>query len=220
MNPIINNTAQLVKTELEWLCSAHDFYHIERVWKLAQKIYKEEKIGDPLVIELGALLHESFDRKFCTKEQYGDKKILLEKFFLEQWLDIERIEKVFFVIENVGFGKSLMRTQDFVMSPELAIVEDADRLEAIGAIAIARTFSYGWKTKRAIHDPTINYMEVSVEESYKNNHSPSSLSHFYEKLLKLKDLLNTETAKNLAQGRHVFMEQFLKQFYAEWDLKV
>lgn len=220
MNPdIIANTTHLVKAELEWLCSAHDFYHIERVWKLAQKIYKEEKIWDLLVIELGALLHESFDTKFYTVEQLRDKKIGLEKFLKDQGLDSERIAKVLFVIENVWFGKSLKRTQDFIMTPELEVVEDADRLEAIGAIAIARVFSYGGKKKRPIHEPSISYRELDCEESYRNG-SPTSIAHFYEKLLKLKDLLNTEAARNLAQGRHIFMEQFLKQFYAEWDLEV
>jgi len=218
-NKIINNTKSLVKAELEWLCSAHDFYHIERVWKLAQKIYAKEKIWDLLVIELGALLHESFDRKFYNKEQLEDKKISLEKFFSEQWLDKDRIEKVFFVIKNVGFGKSLIRTKDFIITPEFAIVEDADRLEAIWAIAIARTFSYWGKKQRPIHDPNIDYEELVTEESY-NNGSPSSVAHFYEKLLKLKDILNTPTAKELAKERHIFMEQFLKQFYAEWDLEV
>lgn len=216
---IIINTTNLVKTELEWLCSAHDFYHIERVWKLAKKIYNEEKNWDLLVIELGALLHESFDRKFYNKEQLEDKKIMLEKFFSEQWLDKDRIEKVFFVIKNVGFGKSLIRTKDFIITPEFAIVEDADRLEAIWAIAIARVFSYWGKKQRPIHDPNIDNAELVTEESY-NNGSPTSIAHFYEKLLKLKDMLNTETAKELAKERHIFMEQFLKQFYAEWDLEV
>ena len=131
------------------------------------------------------------------------------------------MEKVFFVIENVGFSKSLERGADFPMTPELEIVEDADRLEAIGAIAIARTFSYGGKHKRAIYDPSIPFLtEVRSKEEYRNNAGrESSLHHFYEKLLKLKDLLHTETARNLAVSRHAYMEEFVERFLKEWNLQ-
>lgn len=219
MTSIISNTAKLVRKELEWLCSAHDFYHIERVWKLAQRIYTEEKRGDLVVIELGALLHESFDDKFYTKEQMQEKRMDLEKFLRDEWLDKEKITQVFYVIENVGFGKSLERGIDFRMTRELEIVEDADRLEAIWAIAIARTFAYGGKMKRAIYDPSVSPVEVIDRESYKNNEG-SSIQHFYDKLLKLKDILHTVAAKNIATERHVFMEKFLEQFHAEWNGEV
>lgn len=129
---------------------------------------------------------------------------------------MEQLLRVFYVIKNVGFGKSLERGPDFQMIPELEIVEDADRLEAIGAIAIARTFAYGGKMKRSIHDPKSIPIELMNRESYKN-HTGTSIEHFYDKLLKLKDLLHTATAKKIAANRHVFMEKFLEQFYAEWD---
>ncbi|MDD2917121.1 MAG: HD domain-containing protein [Candidatus Gracilibacteria bacterium] len=219
MNSIVIHTAEFVRKELEGLCSAHDFYHIERVWKLSQRIYVEEKRGDIVVIELGALLHESFDDKFYTKEQMQEKEILLETFLRNEGLTEERLAQVFFVIKNVGFGKSLERGADFPMTPELAIVEDADRLESIGAIAIARTFAYGGKMKRAIYDPTVPVVEVMDRESYKKSGS-SSIQHFYEKLLKLRDLLHTSSAKKIAQDRHVFMETFLEQFHAEWNGEV
>ncbi len=219
MENIINNTANFVRQELEWLCSAHDFYHIERVWKLARKIYDAEKQGDPLVIELGALLHESFDDKFYTKEQMHEKEINLKEFLDREWLSHEKIDQIFYVIKNVGFWKSLERGTDFYMPKELEIVEDADRLEAIGAIAIARTFAYGGKMKRAIYDPSASTIEVVDRETYYMNNG-SSIQHFYDKLLKLKDLLHTATARKIAQERHVFMERFLEQFHAEWNGEV
>ncbi|MDD5376835.1 MAG: phosphohydrolase [Candidatus Gracilibacteria bacterium] len=219
MESVVANTADIVRKELEGLCSAHDFYHIERVWKLARKIYFEEKRGDLMVIELGALLHESFDDKFYTKEQMKEKRMMLEKFLQDEGLSEKRLVQLFYVIDNVGFGKSLERGADFQMTPELEIVEDADRLEAIGAIAVARTFAYGGKMKRAIHDPTIPSLEAMDRESYKNN-TGTSIQHFYDKLLKLKDLLHTSTAKEIAIERHVFMEKFLEQFHAEWNGEV
>lgn len=220
MDSLIKKTAQFVRKELDGLCSAHDFHHIERVWKLAKKIYAEEKNwGDLVVIELGALLHESFDDKFYMKEQIQEKKQSLAIFLRDGWLDEERLAKVFYVIENVGYGKSLARGPDFYMPIELAIVEDADRLESIGAIAIARTFSYGGKKKRAIYDPDAPISEITDKISYQKNEG-SSLQHFYDKLLKLKDLLHTDAAKKIALQRHAFMEQFLDQFHAEWNLEV
>ncbi len=220
MNSLIKKTAQFVRKELDGLCNAHDFYHIERVWKLAKKIHAEEKGGgDLIVIELGALLHESFDDKFYMKEQIEEKKKLLAIFLRDGWLDEERLAKVFYVIENVGFSKSLDRTADFYMPIELAIVEDADRLESIGAIAIARTFSYGGKKKRAIYDPEAPVAEITDKISYQKNEW-SSIQHFYDKLLKLKDLLHTDAAMRIAEKRHAFMEQFLAQFHAEWNGEV
>ena len=219
MDLIVSNTADFVRQELEWLCSAHDFYHIDRVWKLAEKIHGQEKRGDILVIELGALLHESFDDKFYSPEEMQEKRIALKKFLEDEWLDETRIKKVFYVVENVGYGKSLERGSDFDMTDELMIVEDADRLEAIWAIAIARTFSYGGKKKRPIYDPEAPIVEIIDKASYKKNEW-SSIQHFYDKLLKLKDLLHTATAQDIAHDRHAFMERFLEQFHAEWNGEV
>lgn len=119
------------------------------------------------------------------------------------------------MIENVGFGKSLERTDEFVITPELAIVEDADRLDAIGAIAIARTFAYGGKRSRPIYDPTLPIMTLTNQEKYRNGGS-SSFHHFFEKLLNLKDLMHTPSAKKMAESRHVFMERFVAEFLKEW----
>lgn len=119
------------------------------------------------------------------------------------------------MIENVGFGKSLERTDEFVITPEPAIVEDADRLDAIGAIAIARTFAYGGKRSRPIYDPTLPIMTLTNQEEYRNGGS-SSFHHFFEKLLKLKDLMHTPSAKKMAESRHAFMERFVAEFLKEW----
>jgi len=219
MEKIISNTADFVRKELEWLCSAHDFYHIERVWKLARKIHAHEKIGDILVIELGALLHESFDDKFYSQEEMQAKRVTLKQFLEGEGLDEARIKKVFYVVENVGYGKSLERGSDFDMTDELMIVEDADRLESIWAIAIGRTFSYGGKKKRPLYDPEAPIVEITDNASYKNVWW-SSVQHFYDKLLKLKDLLHTATARDMAHDRHAFMERFLEQFHAEWNGEV
>lgn len=216
MNSIVLNTANFVRQELEWLCSAHDFYHIDRVWKLAQKIYEQEKQGDILVIELGALLHESFDDKFYSTEEIQEKRKVLQKFLQDEKLDETRIKQVFYVIENVGYSKSLARGSDFQMTEELRIVEDADRLEAIWAIAIARTFTYGGKKKRPIYDPEAPILEITDKASYQKSES-SSIHHFYDKLLRLKNLLHTDSARKMAEKRHKFMEQFLEQFHAEWN---
>jgi uncharacterized protein len=129
-------------------------------------------------------------------------------------LDDTRIKKVFYVVENVWYGKSLERGSDFEMTDELMIIEDADRLESIWAIAIGRTFSYGGKKKRPLYDPEAPIVEITDNASYKQTGS-SSIQHFYDKLLKLKDLLHTATARDIAQERQAFMENFLKQFHAE-----
>lgn len=217
MEAIVSKTADYVRAELEGLCSAHDFFHIERVWKLAQRIRAAEGRGDALVIELAALLHESFDEKFYTSEKLVEKRAALECFLHESGLDAARAAQVFFVVNNVGFGKSLHRGSDFVVTSELAIVEDADRLEAIGAIAVARTFAYGGKKGRAIHDPAQPVAKPTDKDAYHARNS-SSINHFYEKLLLLKDLLHTPSARAMAKDRHDYMEGFLKQFLAEWDL--
>lgn len=220
MNSLIKKTAQFVQKELDGLCSAHDFHHIEHVWKLAKKIHDEENNGgDLLVIELGALLHESFDDKFYMKEQMQEKKQTLTTLLRDGWLDEERLAQVFYVIENVGYSKSLKRGPDFYMPIELAIVEDADRLESIGAIGIARTFSYGGKKKSPIYDPNAPVSQITDKTPYQKDQG-SSIQHFYDKLLRLKDVLHTGAAEHIAEKRHAFMEQFLEQFHAEWNLEV
>lgn len=207
---------EFIKNEISWICSAHDFYHIERVCKFAKIIYKDEKKWDEKVIIISALLHEMFDNKFFSwklEEQRKKVNEILENSDLTR----DQIEKIIFIIENIWYWKSLWRKEKIEMI-EFQIVEDADRLEAIWAISIARTFAYGWKHWRVIYDPKIPYEENLTAEKYWNANNSTTINHFYEKLLKLKDLLNTKKAREIAEKKHNFMEKFLEEFFIEWEV--
>lgn len=210
---IIQDTIKFVKNTLIGAEGGHDWFHIERVWKNAKFIASKEIGSNLLVVELAALLHDIADSKFNG----GDEKIGPRKAreFLESMnLQAIHINHVVAIIENISFkGGHNQRTHE---SLELAIVQDADRLDAIGAIGIARTFNYGGFKNRTIYDPEIKPNPGLSKEEYKNSTSPT-INHFYEKLLLLKDLMNTRTGKELAQKRHDYMEDFLEQFYAEWN---
>jgi len=209
---LINDTIAFVKKELENAEGGHDWFHIERVYKNAMLIANGEKC-DILVVILGALLHDIADSKFHDgDETVGPKKARL---FLENKNVSEiTIVHVVNIIENISF-KGGHEAQKFT-SLELDIVQDADRLDAIGAIGIARTFNYGGFKNRAIYHPEIQPNLKMSKEEYKNSDAPT-INHFYEKLLLLKDKMNTKTGKEIATQRHDFMEQFLTQFYAEWN---
>ncbi len=211
---IIKKTADYVKSELAGNESGHDWWHIYRVWQTARKIAEKEKV-DILVVELGALLHDIADSKFYQgNEEIGPEKA--EKFLVSLGVKKEITEHIIQIIRNISF-KGGNRKQKF-HSPELDVVQDADRLDAIGAIGIARTFNYGGFIHRPIFDPGIQpKLDMTVEE-YKNSSAPT-LNHFYEKLLLLKDRMNTNTGKIMAASRHTFMEKFLEEFYDEWEGK-
>ena len=212
MSPIIKNTIAFVKEELKNAEGGHDWFHIERVWKNAKLIAKTEDVI-PEIIELAALLHDIADSKFNGgDEKIGPKKAL--NFLIDQDAEYRTIDHVISIIENVSFkGGSAERTFN---SPELDVVQDADRLDAIGAIGIARTFNYGGFKNRAIYNPDIKpNLEMSKEE-YKNSSAPT-INHFYEKLLLLKDRMNTKTGKQLAEKRHQFMVNYLEEFNHEWE---
>lgn len=210
---IIEKTIDFVKSTLHDSEGGHDWWHIYRVWKNAQNILKIEKNVDSLVVELGALLHDIADSKFHD----GDEEIAPQTAgnFLKT-LDVSEdvIEHVENIIRHISFKGSLEGQK--WRSPELDIVQDADRLDALGAIGIARTFNYGGHKGRLLFDPNIKPNLNMTKEEYKNSTAPT-LNHFYEKLLLLKDLMNTETGKQLAQERHDFLETYLKQFHAEWQ---
>jgi uncharacterized protein len=213
MNPnLINATIKFVKAELKNAEGGHDWFHIERVYKNALLIAKGENC-DILVVELGALLHDIADSKFHNgDESVGPKKARL---FLEsENVSENTIIHVVNIIDNISF-KGGNEVKNF-HSLELDIVQDADRLDAIGAIGIARTFNYGGVKNRAIYNPEITPNLSMSKEEYKNSTAPT-INHFYEKLLLLKDKMNTKTGKEIAIQRHHFMESFLSQFYAEWD---
>ncbi len=212
MDSLIENTVAFVKKTLKNAEGGHDWFHIERVYKNSLLIAKTEKV-DQLVVELAALLHDIADSKFHEGDETVGPKLARE--FLESQFVIEKvIQHVIQIIENISF-KGGNHNVEFA-SPELDVVQDADRLDAIGAIGIARAFSYGGFKNRAIYDPSVPPNLNMSKEEYKKSIGPS-VNHFYEKLLLLKDHMNTETGKKIAKERHVFMEKYLKQFYGEWQ---
>ena len=211
---IINKTIDFVKYTLKGAEGGHDWFHIQRVFNNAKLIVKTESANE-LIVSLSALLHDIADSKFQDgDETIGPKKAT--EFLISQNIDSIVIEHVVQIIKNISFkGGNIDRT---FSSKELDIVQDADRLDAIGAIGIARCFNYGGFKNREIFNPKIQPKLNMTKEEYKNSNAPS-INHFYEKLLLLKDKMNTKTGKRLAAQRHQFMEQYLEKFYAEWDGK-
>ncbi|KFF19492.1 HD domain-containing protein [Flavobacterium hydatis] len=209
---LINKTITFVKEKLNGAEGGHDWFHIERVYKNALLIAKDTSC-DVTVVKLGALLHDIADSKFHGgDETIGPKTARL---FLEsENVDEEIIAHVINIIENISYKGGNFEKK--FTSLELDIVQDADRLDAIGAIGIARAFHYGGFKDRAIYDPSIAPITNMTKEEYKKNNAPT-VNHFYEKLLLLKDKMNTDTGKQIAAERHRFMETFLSQFYAEWE---
>lgn len=211
----ITLTINFVKEKLEGAEAGHDWFHIERVWKLSKKIAEQEG-GNLEVIELSALLHDIADPKFHN----GDETLALKisKDFLEEiHVEGELIEQVLFVIKNISFKNRAEAPENPPL--ELQIVQDADRLDAIGAIGIARTFNFGGFKNNLMYHPEIKPNLGMNKEEYKKSNG-TTINHFYEKLLLLKDLMNTETAKKIASERHNFMLQFLDEFYKEWNVEL
>ncbi|MBU8878967.1 HD domain-containing protein [Bacillus sp. FJAT-29790] len=208
---IILQTETFVRKVLGDDSTGHDWYHIERVRKNALYICEKENKGDRFVVEMAALLHDIPDEKLNSSKEAGERKLaeFLETLALEHTVQ----DKIIEIIGSISF-KGGKKTE--LLSIEAEIVQDADRIDALGAIGIARTFAYGGKKGQALYDPEIKVRDVMTEEEYRNGKS-SSVHHFDEKLLKLKDRMNTETAKKLAEKRHQFMEQFLEEFYNEWN---
>ncbi|TYB69500.1 HD domain-containing protein [Bizionia gelidisalsuginis] len=211
---LISNTIAFVKRELKDAEGGHDWFHIERVYKNALLIAKREQV-DTLVVALGALLHDIADSKFHNGDETVGPKVARE-FLFTQNTDSYIIEHVIKIIENISF-KGGNTAQQFT-SLELDVVQDADRLDAIGAIGIARCFNYGGFINRPLFNPEIKPQLNMTKEEYKNSEAPT-INHFYEKLLLLKDRMNTKTGTQIAVKRHDFMLLFLDQFYNEWDGK-
>ncbi len=209
---LIIKTIAFVKQKLENAEGGHDWFHIERVYKNSLLIANDEKC-ELLVVQLGALLHDIADSKFHNGDETIGPK-LAQSFLENENVAQETIFHVIKIIENISFKGG--NTDKKFTSIELDIVQDADRLDAIGAIGVARTFNYGGFKNRTLYDPNIAPLTNMSKEVYKNNSGPT-INHFYEKLLLLKDKMNTETGKKIAAKRHLFMEHFLSQFYAEWE---
>lgn len=211
---VLQKTEDFVRKILECNEGAHDWWHIYRVLNNARLISKTEKV-DFFVVQLGALLHDIADSKFYDgDEEVGPRKA--REFLQSLNVDEEIIEHVEKVIKNISF-KGGHQQQEF-KSPELDVIQDADRLDAIGAIGIARTFNYGGHKGREIYNPNIKPNLKMTKDEYKRSNAPT-LNHFYEKLLLLKERMNTSTGKRIAEQRHAFMEQYLGQFFEEWEEK-
>ncbi|MEN3323902.1 HD domain-containing protein [Mariniflexile soesokkakense] len=208
---IINKTIGFVKETLAGAEGGHDWFHIERVYNNALLISKNEPV-DVFTVKLGALLHDIADSKFYSGDETVGPKIA-RQFLFSLNVDSKVIEHVVNIIENISF-KGGNETQKF-KSAELDVIQDADRLDAIGAIGIARCFNYGGFKNRELYNPEIKPNLNMSKEEYKASTAPT-INHFYEKLLLLKDKINTKTGRKIALDRHKYMEQFLEQFYAEW----
>jgi uncharacterized protein len=212
---LINKTKAHLKAELAGEWTGHDWWHVERVLNNAMAIAKKEKGADSFIVQFGALLHDIADFKFHGGDDTIGGKVAA------QWLikigaDVDTISRVVHIVDNVSFKglgeKSKMK------SLEGKIVQDADRLDAIGALGIARAFAYGGYKERPIYDPGAANKVNKKFSAYKKG-SDSSIHHFYEKLLHVKDLMNTKAGKKMAMQRHKFLELYLKEFYAEWEVK-
>lgn len=212
MKSPIEQTAEFVKDSLRNAEGGHDWWHIYRVWQSAKTIAVKENVNME-VVELAALLHDIADSKFHN----GDEEIGPQKaadFLLSISVDLETVHHVQEIIRNISY-KTSFEGATFT-SIELEVVQDADRLDAIGAMGIARAFSYGGFKQREFYNPDIPANLNMSKEEYKTSNAPT-INHFYEKLLLLKDKMNTQTGRELAMQRHLFMEAFLEQFYAEWN---
>nr|WP_297786575.1 HD domain-containing protein [uncultured Allomuricauda sp.] len=213
---LVNKTIAFVKQELKNAEGGHDWFHIERVYNTSKLLLKHEK-GDSLVVQLAALLHDIADPKFHN----GDETIgptIARKFLETESIDQKTIDHVVNIIKHMSFKNSLEPDGTKFTSQELTIVQDADRLDAIGAIGIARAFNYGGYKNRELYNPTVPPNLKMTKEEYKKSTAPT-INHFYEKLLLLKDKMNTKTGKKLAEERHLFMLQYLDRFYKEWNGK-
>ncbi|MDN3586528.1 HD domain-containing protein [Pedobacter aquatilis] len=212
MQNYIDTTIKFVKKTLENAEAGHDWFHIERVFKTALNINKIEK-GDELIVSFAALLHDIADPKFNNGDEELGPNVAAE-FLKSIEVNEHIISQVKLIIQNMSFKNSFDNTG--FTSKEMNIVQDADRLDAIGAIGIARAFTYGGYKNRVLYDPQIKPEQNHSKESYKNTSAPT-INHFYEKLLLLKDMMNTESGKAIAEKRHNFMITYLDNFYSEWE---
>ncbi|MGL4656766.1 MAG: HD domain-containing protein [Sarcina sp.] len=209
---VIDNTIEFIKEKFCGEGSGHDWFHIERVYKNACYIAKREENVDEYIVRLTALLHDVDDWKFSDDNKTSTSTV--EKFLIEQGVDEIDIEKITTIIKTMSFKGGVVDSTQYTIEGQ--IVQDADRLDAIGAIGIARAFTYGGYKNNLMYDPSIKPQEFkSLDDVKKKN---TTVNHFYEKLLKLKDLMNTKTGKILAKERHDYMENFLETFYKEWNM--
>ncbi len=208
----INQVAVRVRAILEGEGSGHDWWHVVRVWNMAKHLCEQER-ADFFVVELAALLHDIADWKFHDGDDTVGPRVARE-ILTEYNVDSVVIDHVAMIIATMSFkGAGVVTAMDTL---EGKIVQDADRLDAIGAIGIARTFAFGGHKNREMYNPEEMPVMHDSKEAYSKN-TGHTINHFYEKLLLLKDRMNTGAAKQIAEGRHEFMEQYLERFYSEWE---
>lgn len=212
---ILNKVEKYVRSLCEGDNTGHDFWHIKRVLNNANLIIEKEE-ADPFIVKMIALMHDIYDHKFYQGDVRNKFIVTFEELEIRDMLTKEEKENIIYSCMNLGFSSNYEKRQE--LSVEGKIVQDADRLDAIGAIGIARTFAYGGSKNRALYDPE-NVVKEKTKEEYVQKGSGNSIEHFYEKLLKLKNLMNTSTAKQIAKKRHEYLEGFLDEFLAEWDGK-
>lgn len=201
------------REKLKAFDAGHDWSHTERVLNLSLRIHREEQSGDPEIIRLTAILHDIADTKFYQGSE-TDGGDMASTFLVEKGLSPEKATHIRQIINHLSFKQRLEKSP--VNSIEFQIVQDADRLDAMGAIGIARAFHYGGYKNRALYDPEIPPRDYNSAEEYKKSDAPT-LNHFYEKLFLLKELMNTATGKRLAQERHDYMTAYVERFKREWD---
>ncbi len=211
MKQVIFNTEKFVQNTFSEDSTGHDWFHMDRVRKNALKIYEMEGRGDAFIIEMGALLHDFLDEKLQKDVDLAKDRLL--SFLEKEGVEKNDLEQILYIIENISYRGG---NEKELHTIEAKIVRDADRLDAIGAIGIARTFAYGATIGNPIYDPAIQIRKKMTEKQYRAEKS-SSIHHFYEKLLKLKDLMLTEGGRQIAEARHQYMEGFLEQFFKEWN---
>ena len=212
---IIENTTFFVKETLKNAEGGHDWFHIERVYRTSLSIAKTENVNT-FIVALGSLLHDIADAKFYDGDETIGPK-MAKNFLQTQQVSDKAIEEVIYIINNISFKNSIGKTESIPITKELQVIQDADRLDAVGAIGIARAFNYGGFKNRVLYDPSIKPNLKQTKEEYKKSKAPT-INHFYEKLFLLKDMMNTKTGEIMAQERHDYMEDFLKQFYKEWGI--
>jgi uncharacterized protein len=212
---VIDYVVSELKREFADESTGHDWFHLERVWKNAKQIAATEG-GDLFVIELAALLHDIADHKFVADAD-AEAKRRIQAMLSKVQVDQKTIDRVIDIVSKSSFKGGI--GENPMKQLEGLIIQDADRLDAIGAIGIARTFAFGGKFGNLLYHPDIPPATFKSAEEYRKNRT-HTINHFYEKLLLLKDKMNTPTGKRMAEQRHIFMQEFLNQFYNEWQGKI
>lgn len=213
---LVKKISEHVRAKFSHEATGHDWYHIQRVWKMAKYIAKKEKNADMFIVELAALCHELGDYKL-EADGIGRHEQQISQVLSAADIPPEIQRKVIDIVKNISFSKNV--SGEHALSLEGQVVQDADRLEAIGAIGIARAFAYGGAKGRVLYDPEQKPKKFKTTHSYQKS-ATATINHFYEKLLLLKSRMRTTTGKQIAIKRHAYMENYLKQFFAEWDGKL